>query len=149
MYGGVVITSANLIFLEDVNKLDQSGVKVGMLKLTILSKLLLVYTAITISSCVQSLSESRNDRVRIPNIVHSSPDVISLHEYENAHDLNDSNSSIGGNIIGAILGSLTDSIFDNLLGSGPDDDCRAGKRKRDFIDKNREAIVKDLESKKD
>lgn len=134
-----------------MNKLNQIGVKVGMLKLTTFSKLLLVVSLVTLSSCVKPPGESSNDKVRTPSIVHSSPDVISLHEYENAHHQDDSRDSLGGKIMGSLLGSLVEGMFDSLIGSNPDDDRRSGKRKekRDFVDKNREAIVKDLESKKD
>lgn len=114
-----------------------------MLKLTMYGMMVGAAGA-PLTSCVQKTEQQAST----PSIQHSSPDVLSLQDYQNEKNLNNRKS-----------GGFLSVLLDILLGSNPDSDLddlfdeqresRERKDKSKFLRDNRAETRRDLESQKD
>lgn len=144
LYDGVGETRENLFFLKCMNKMKQGTVKEGMRKLGTCSVISSVLVISILPSCVQP----KTTLPSAPSIKHSSPDVLSLQDYQSKKLHREERSkSFSNKLFNALF-------FGWLFGSSPDDDKYSssrdsGKRKREFIRENSDTIVRDLETKKD
>lgn len=126
--------------------MKQIRAKVRVFKLGAYS-MMITAMFITLSACVQP----KEGTTAPSSIVHSSPDVISLQDYQNEKIRREDRSR---SLVNRSFSSL---LFGWLFGSNPDgdhysrgfNDNETEKRKREFVRKNGDTIARDLESKKD